>query len=228
MDQSAVSVETLANADAVARRAAREILASAARAIAARGRFRIVLAGGTTPLAAYGDLVGGDAGWDAWEVYFGDERCLPPDDAGRNSLAAARALLGRVRMAPHQIHPIPAELGPELAAAAYARTIEPALPFDLVLLGMGEDGHTASLFPGRVMAADALVVPVREAPKPPPERVSLTPRALAACREMLVLVTGAAKRQAFSAWRNGEDLPIARVARAGRARVLVDREAAGE
>jgi 6-phosphogluconolactonase len=135
--------------------------------------------------------------------------------------------LGRVLIPPGQVHPIPAELGPDAAAAAYTRAIAPAMPFDLVLLGMGEDGHTASLFPGRDVSGDALVIPVREAPKPPPERVSLTPRALGDCREMLILVTGAGKREALAAWRRGSDLPVTRAADAGRARVLVDRDAAG-
>lgn len=226
MHQSAVRLEILADADAVAEEAARAILTSAARAIDERGRFRIVLAGGTTPLAAYRRLAGEDLHWDAWEVYFGDERCLPPDHVERNSRAAHTALLALVPIPAGQVHAIPAELGPDAAAAAYVRTIASARPFDLVLLGMGEDGHTASLFPGRVFPDDALVIPVREAPKPPPERVSLTPRALGECRAMLILATGAGKREALAAWRGGRDLPVARAAEAGRARVLVDRDAA--
>ena len=217
----------LNDAGAVAHRAAQEILASAARAIAERGRFRVVLAGGTTPIAAYHRLAGEDARWDAWEVYFGDERCLPIGHAERNSLAAQTALLGRVLIPPGQVHPIPAELGPDAAAAAYTRAIASAMPFDLVLLGMGEDGHTASLFPGRAFAEDALVIPVRNAPKPPPDRVSLTPRALGDCRAMLILVTGTGKREALAAWRKGADLPVARAAEAGRALVLTDRDADG-
>lgn len=219
--------EALADAKSVARRAADEILAAAAEAVASRGRFRIVLAGGTTPLAAYRLLAGEDAAWASWQVWFGDERCLPAGDPERNSTAAAQALLDRVPFPADHIFPIPAELGPEPAAAAYAGVIAPALPFDLVLLGMGEDGHTASLFPGQAVADDALVVPVRGAPKPPPERVSLTPRALGDCRRMLILVTGAGKRDALSAWRAGADLPVARAAAAGGALVLADRSALG-
>ena len=120
-----------------------------------------------------------------------------------------------------------AELGPEAAAASYAPLVEAALPFDLVLLGMGEDGHTASLFPGHAVPEGALVIPVHDAPKPPADRVSLTPMALTAAREVLILVTGVGKRQALAAWRDGADLPVARVAAAGQTIVLLDRAAAG-
>lgn len=224
---ASVRFETCPDAAAVARRAADSILAAAAGAIARSGRFRLVLAGGTTPIAAYRLLAGEPTDWGAWEVWFGDERCLPPGDPERNSRAAREALLDQVPIPPDRLHPIPAELGPETAAAVYSATLAEALPFDLVLLGMGEDGHTASLFPGRPVADGALAVPVRDAPKPPPERVSLTPLALGQCREMLVLATGAGKREAVARWRAGADLPVARAAAAGRALVLLDRDAAG-
>jgi 6-phosphogluconolactonase len=167
------------------------------------------------------------AGWESWEVYFGDERCLPRNHPERNSLLAREALLERVPLPQDHIYEIPAEMGPARAALDYAATVAAALPFDLVLLGMGEDGHTASLFPGHAIGDGELVIPVFDAPKPPPERVSLSLRALASCREMLILVTGAGKRAAVAAWRGGEDLPVARVAAAAGARVLVDRDAAG-
>lgn len=211
---------------AVARRTAAIILDSAARAVAARGRFRLVLAGGTTPQLAYRLVAAAQADWACWECAFGDERCLPRSDPGRNSLAAHEALLGRVPIPPEQVLPIPAELGAAEAAEHYARLLAPRLPFDLVLLGMGEDGHTASLFPGHPTPEDeALVVAVHDAPKPPADRVSLTPKALAATRDMVVIVTGASKREALAAWRAGADLPVARVAAAGNALVLVDRAA---
>jgi 6-phosphogluconolactonase len=212
----------------VAAEAARHILVRAEQAAVARGRFRIVLAGGTTPLAVYRQLAAASADWSAWEVYFGDERCLPPDHGERNSLAATRALLGRVPIPQANVFPMAAELGPEAAAVAYTPLVEAALPFDLVLLGMGEDGHTASLFPGHVIPQGALVIPVHDAPKPPPDRVSLTPRALTAAREVLILVTGVGKREALAAWRKGADLPVARIARAGRTIVLLDRAARGD
>jgi len=168
------------------------------------------------------------AEWGSWEVYFGDERCLPRNHPERNSLSVREALLERVPLPPDRVYEIAAEMGPARAALEYAAMIEAALPFDLVLLGMGEDGHTASLFPGHATGDGDLVIPVFDAPKPPPERVSLSLRALASCREMLILVTGAGKRAALAAWRSGADLPVARVAAAAGARVLVDRDAAGE
>jgi 6-phosphogluconolactonase len=210
----------------VAAEAARHILLRAREAVAARGRFRIVLAGGTTPLAAYALLARAAAKWQAWEVYFGDERCLPADHGERNSRAATLALLGLVPIPSANIFAMAAELGPEAAAAGYVPLVEAALPFDLVLLGMGEDGHTASLFPGLAIPEGVLVMPVHEAPKPPADRVSLTPRALTAAREVLILVTGTGKREALAAWRRGADLPVARVARAGHTIVLLDRAAA--
>ncbi len=219
--------EVLPDADAVAQVAATAIRALAEKAIAARGVFRIVLAGGTTPLAAYRLLARESADWAAWEVFFGDERCLPADAADRNDVAARRAWLDQVAVRGDRIFAIPSELGAERAAQEYVYAISSARPFDLVLLGMGEDGHTASLFPGREVPPDALVIPVHDAPKPPPDRVSLTPRVLADSRAMLIMVTGASKHSAIQAWRGGGDLPVARTAAAGHTRVLLDRAAAG-
>lgn len=227
MTRGSIEVRCLRDADAVAPEVAGQILAAAAEAIGARGRFALVLAGGRTPLAAYNLLVGEDADWDRWHIFLGDERCLAASDAGRNSVCAAKAFVDRVPIPADNVHWIPAELGGQPAAEAYESVVAPVLPFDLVLLGMGEDGHTASLFPGHALPEGPLVIPVKGAPKPPPERVSLTPRALAACRQMLILITGADKRGAVDAWRRGADLPVVRVASQGRARVLIDKAAAG-
>jgi len=215
----------LDDAEAVALEAARRMLQSASRAISARGLFRIVLAGGRTPEAAYRLLVGADTDWSRWEIYFGDERCLPVDDAERNSRMAARALLDPVAIPAANIHPIPAEQGAEAAANAYQPVIRAALPFDLVLLGIGEDGHTASLFPGQQHPAGQLVHAVHNAPKPPPDRVSLSAGALSEAREVLILATGAGKRAAIKAWQAGEALPIAAIGGPVPVDVLLDRAA---
>ena len=220
-----MKTELLHSATAVAERASKLILAAAKEAIDRRGAFTLVLAGGSTPAACYQLLAASEADWHRWHIYFGDERCLDPKDPERNSAMAAMSLTSKVPIPARQVHPIPAERGPEAAAHDYESTIRPALPFDLVLLGMGEDGHTASLFPGHRHPANALVLPVHGAPKPPPERVSLGPAALTSCRQLLILVTGAGKRPAVQQWRAGEDLPISQVASDGRTILLIDEEA---
>jgi 6-phosphogluconolactonase len=141
---------------------------------------------------------------------------------------AREAWLERVAIPPRQVHPIPAELGAEEGAAAYTETISPILPFDMVLLGMGEDGHTASLFPGHRHDPQALVVAVHNAPKPPADRVSLTPRALNRSRALLLLITGAGKRDALQRWRRGEELPVGGIRPEGTMELLLDRAADDE
>jgi len=219
-----------ADAAQVAAATAACILQQAATAIAARGRFRLCLAGGSTPTAAYRLLAEQQADWASWWIYHGDERCLPATDPGRNSQMAEQAWLGQVPIPRAQVLAIPAEQGAEAAAAAYAGLVRPALPFDLVLLGMGEDGHTASLFPGQeagfAAAGGRLAVAVHGVPKPPTARVSLTARALADCHALLVLVTGTGKAAALAQWRAGAPLPVARVAATAPTLLLLDAAAA--
>ena len=215
----------LDNPAAVAAEAVACLLAAADEAIAARGRFRLVLAGGRTPELAYRLLAEGEADWARWELFLGDERCLPVGHTERNQRMVEQAWLSRLPGDRPQVHFIAAELGPVAGAARYAPLVETAAPFDLVLLGIGEDGHAASLFPGQPLDARAWVVPVLGAPKPPPERVSLALRALRGTRRLLVLATGTDKRGALERWRAGEELPIARVCRGLSVRVLLDRAA---
>jgi len=204
-----VSTQVLADPEAVASEACRLISAAAAEAIRERQVFRLVLAGGGTPRRTYELLARTVQDWPAWEIFWGDERCLPVGHQERNSRMARDAWLGKVAIAARQIHAIPAELGAERAAAAYSATIADQRPFDLVLLGMGDDGHTASLFPG-ADNDESPVIAVHDAPKAPAERVSLGVQTLRAGRRQLVLITGADKAHAFAAWRRGEALPIAR------------------
>lgn len=200
-------------------RAAREALASG-------GRFRIVLAGGGTPRNVYRSLVALETDWARWELYFGDERCLPRDDAGRNDRMACDAWLDHVPVPRDAIRSIPAENGPVAGAEAYARTLAGAGDFDLVLLGLGEDGHTASLFPGardRGEAEDAPdVLPVFDAPKPPPERVSMSASRLGRSRAVLFLVAGESKRDAVRRWRSGEGVAAASIRCAAGGDVFVE------
>ncbi len=206
---------TFTTTDELQRLTVETILQAARQAIAARGTFHIVLAGGTTPRKVYESLREADADWRAWQVYFGDERCLPPDDAERNSRMAALAWLDHVPIPREHIHLIHAEAGAEIAAADYTRTLKEIELFDLVLLGLGEDGHTASLFPGRdhgTVPDSPAAMPVHDAPKPPPDRVSLSAQRLGAARQVMFLVTGVTKRQAVRNWRNGVDIPAAAIA----------------
>ncbi len=199
------------NADAVAEAACERILKLANDAIEVRGIFRLVLAGGSTPEKAYQLLAQAPSNWDKWEIYFGDERCLPVDDPERNSVMAARCLTSKVAIPAQQCHAIPSELGPEQAALAYSNIVAAAVPFDLVLLGMGEDGHTASLFPGHTHDLEQWTHPVFGAPKPPPERVSLSAKALGQTRNLLYLITGQSKVEAVQAWRKGDALPVSSI-----------------
>jgi 6-phosphogluconolactonase len=206
---------------------AARILQCARDSIAARGEFRIVLAGGRTPVTVYREISDAGMDWSRWQVYFGDERCLPAGHPERNSTMATQSWLGRVAIPSRNIHPIRTELGAGRAARAYAALVAPVLPFDLVLLGMGPDGHTASLFPGQRHDEAELAHAVLDAPKPPPERVSLGLAALNAAHEVLILITGSDKRSAVQRWRAGEDLPVAHVHGHNGADVYLDNAAFG-
>jgi 6-phosphogluconolactonase len=190
----------------------------AGSALNERGAFHIVLAGGGTPRALYERLVGLSTDWSRWHIWFGDERCLPPDNAERNSRMAFDVWLGSVAIPPDQIHVPPAELGAPEAAKRYGQAMQGVGDFDLVLLGLGEDGHTASLFPGhdpgdKPDSPDTLAV--FDAPKPPPQRLSLSARRLSRSRAVLFLVTGAGKREAVAKWRNVVPIPAATIRPAG-------------
>lgn len=215
----------LADTDALEQDATARILHAAQQAIARAGAFHLVLAGGNTPRRVYRALARSSVDWPHWHVWFGDERCLPPQDPERNSRMAADAWLDQVPIPPAQIHPIPAELGAVAAANAYAQMLAGLGDFDLVLLGLGEDGHTASLFPGHDWGIGATapdVLAVFDAPKPPPERVSLSAHRLAAARQVLFIVSGAGKQAAVADWRAGAAIPAAAIAPAAGVDVLLD------
>jgi len=217
--------------DALADALAAAIALRARQCIESRGQYSIVLTGGSTPRALYARLAGIDAEWARWRIYFGDERCVPRGDPERNDALARSLWLDHVPIPDERIHAIPGELGPERAADAYARLLAGAGRFDTTLLGLGEDGHVASLFPGRSEglgddAPDA--VGVRGSPKPPPERVSLSARRLRDSDEIVLLVTGAAKRDAIARLaRLDPSIPASAVARGG-ADVWLDDEAAAD
>lgn len=222
-------------ADSVAtlvERAAESIRAIAADAIAERGRFRVALAGGSTPRALYPHLVTG-IDWTRTDVFFGDERAVPPDDPQSNYRMARETLLDRARVPEANVFRWQAE-SPDLDAAA--RDYEQALRargappwIDLALLGLGPDGHTASLFPGTPALAveDRLAVAV-EVPQLATRRLTLTYPTLLGAKHVMFLVTGAEKRAALAdVLRPGSTLPAARIIqRAPWVRILCDADAA--
>jgi 6-phosphogluconolactonase len=190
--------------------AADHIAVSAARAIRRNGLFRFVATGGATAKALYGELRRLKCDWVHWQVYLGDERCLQPDDQERNSTLLQDALLAGLPIARHNIFTISAELGSEVGAAHYAKTLAEVDQFDLVLLSLGEDGHVASLF-RFIDAFDSGSLPdvlsVSGAPKPPPDRISLSPGRLSRTDEMICLAVGQSKTLAVRNWLDGNLIP---------------------
>lgn len=203
-----------ASADDFVEQASLRVLTQAEAAIAAHGQFHVVLAGGQTPQPLYARLRSADTDWSAWHVYFGDERCLPPDHPERNSIMAMQSLLAHVPIPDHQVHPIDGEQGAYDAARAYSRVLRGLGHVDMVLLGLGEDGHTASLFPGHYWGIERdsrAVLAVFNAPKAPPERVTLSANRLSRASSVLFLVDGESKREAVSNWREGKSMPAAAI-----------------
>ncbi len=223
---SVLNAQIFADADALGGFAALVTAQAAAEAIAARGVFHLVLAGGNTPRLCYEKLRDMHVDWSRVHIWFGDERCLPVGDAERNDRMADETLLSHVAIPESHIHRMQAELGPEIAAEKYAILLAGAPVMDMLHLGMGEDGHTASLFPGHTTLIDErLAVPEFNSPKPPAERVSMGLPILNAARQKLILAAGAGKSDALKRIRAGEKLPVAMIEDA---LWLLDRSAAGE
>ena len=176
-------------------RAAARIALELTKATLERGHASLALAGGTTPKATYELLAGLPLDWALIDIFFGDERCVPADHPDSNYRMAKSALFDRVMIPTERIHRMQGELADRDAAA---RAYEAELPerLDVVVLGIGEDAHTASLFPGSAALREAVrrVLPVI-GPKPPPERLSLTPPVLGAARACIVLASGAGKAE---------------------------------
>jgi 6-phosphogluconolactonase len=200
----------LPNPATLADEAARRFVDLALAAVAARGRFTVALSGGSTPQALYERLARPAArdaiDWANVHVFWGDERMVPPDDLESSYRMAREALLAHVPIPAANIYPVPTVGGtPEAAAKAYQETIvavfgTDAPRFDLILLGIGPDGHTASLFPGQpevVRPSEALVAAIHNAPKPPPVRVTCTYKLINAAANVLFVVAGADKAAAL-------------------------------
>ncbi len=228
------------DAEALAATAASWTAEAIATAVRERGACFLALAGGETPRSCYQRLAQppyrGGLPWHAVHVFWSDERRVPLDDLASNYAMARQTLLDHVPVPAMQIHPLhdPEHDGEKAAAAAAASLLQ--LPrdgagwprFDLVLLGLGEDGHTASLFPGDPALEEPRAwVRAVIASKPPPERLTFTLPLINAARSVLFLVQGAGKREAlFGVRRHDERLPASRVRPTdGELRFLVDQEA---
>lgn len=185
-------------------------------AVAERGSFFVALAGGTTPKAAYECLghppLATRVSWHDTYVYFGDERCVPPDDVRSNFRTANESFLQSVGIPEKNVHRMHGEAEPHEAARAYAEILQndmgPSPRFDLVMLGMGADGHTASLFPGTdPFTNDASLVRAVRAPDGLP-RMTLTPNVLNGARRIVIATEGAAKAGTLAAVRSLPYEPI--------------------
>lgn len=201
-----------------AERIARALDGAASLALAG-GSVSLGLAGGSTPRRVYEALAARqDVAWGALSFFFGDERCVPPDDDASNYKMARAALLDRVPVAAERVHRMEGERADRDAAAAAYAALLPA-PLDVLLLGLGPDGHTASLFPGAaaLRERERRVVAVT-GPKPPPERLTITPAVIGAARTVVMLAAGAAKAGAVAralAPHGDDDMCPARLARDG-------------
>ncbi|MHB2024042.1 MAG: 6-phosphogluconolactonase [Mycobacteriales bacterium] len=237
-----------ADGDLLARAVAARAVTTLVDAQAARGHASVVLTGGgigTETLRRLAEAPARDAiDWSNLEVWWGDERFLPPGDPQRNETQARAALLEKVPIDPARVHPMGAAglgLDAESAAEAYRAELAraarpedhgPVPTFDLLLLGIGPEGHVASLFPESPAIHDARsVVAVHGCPKPPPTRISLTLTAINSAREVWVLASGAEKAKAVRLALSGAgplQLPAAGVAGRAATRFLIDRAAASD
>jgi 6-phosphogluconolactonase len=191
-----MEVEQLHDGEAVAQR-----LAAVMAASIEAGARNVGLAGGTSPMRAHELLGALVPDWSGVHLWYGDERCVPPEDPESNHGQA----IARLHAPGATWHRMKGELGPEAGAADYADELGDT-SIDVLVLGMGPDGHTASLFPNHpALLAEGSVIGIHDAPKPPPERITLTlPRINVAGRIVLV-VTGAAKREALARVMAGPD-----------------------
>jgi len=228
------TLEVVKDAQALAARAA-EIIAGRLRV--ARYPFRVVLSGGSTPRAAYQLLADMNLDWDCAELFFSDERFVPPDHKDSNYRMVRETLLATGRIQPRKLLAIPTDGTPQSAADRYdetlrqqygAGTLEPGVPlFHLTLLGLGDDGHTASLLPGQpvLKELERWAVAVPEGRGEP--RITLTYPALDSSELILFLVAGAEKRDALAQARGGLG-PAGGINPLGEVLWLVDEAAAGE
>ncbi|GCE27757.1 6-phosphogluconolactonase [Dictyobacter alpinus] len=214
-----MNVTIFSDGEQLSRAAAEYIVRVAQEAIADHGRFSLALSGGSTPKKLYGLLATepyrSQIDWSKIEIFWSDERCVPADDPESNYRMANEVMLSKLPIQPAHIHRMPAdEADREAASQAYTQDIQRTIGtngtprFDLIQLGMGPEGHTASLFPHQASLKEfeRLIIPVT-VPKPPPARLTFTPALLNAANHILFLVTGAEKDEAVQAVLEGPDQP---------------------
>ena len=206
-------LSTFPGAEAAAARAAVEIAREVRRARDERGVAHLALSGGSTPARTYELLAGELDDWNGVEVWFADERCVGPEDEQSNYRLAAETLLRPAGVDPAHVHRMEGEMGPVQGAQRYETALRERVPpddenssdlpvLDLIVLGIGPDGHIASLFPGAPTlgaGSRAICLAVHDSPKPPPERITLSLAVLGAARRCLLLATGAGKAGAIAA-----------------------------
>jgi 6-phosphogluconolactonase len=232
------SVVIYPNAELLAAATAARLITALVDAQAAHGEASVVLTGGTMGIATLRAVASSPArdavDWSRLHVWWGDERFLSPGHPDRNETQARAALLDDVPLDPNRVHPMPANEAevlddPDAAAERYTADIAGAR-FDVLLLGVGPDGHVASLFPSNPALEDQRpVVPVRNAPKPPPTRISLSMPTIRSAKEVWLVVAGADKANAVKlALEDDDDVPAARSHGQRQTRWLLDRAAASE
>jgi 6-phosphogluconolactonase len=205
-----MAIEVFADLDTLSQRAAQYVVRVSQEAIVTHGRFTLALAGGSTPKKLYALLAQepyrNQIDWALTEIFWSDERCVPPENPESNYALAQEVLLPRIPIAASQIHRMPADQPDrDQAARAYTREMQRVFgtdgvpSFDLIQLGMGPEAHTASLFPHQPALHEQtrLVIPVSGVPKPPPDRLTFTPPLLNAAMHVLFLVTGEEKADAL-------------------------------
>lgn len=202
----------LKNSQELLDRVLRQVTLISKEAIARHNAFHIVLSGGNTPKKLYQSLVDINTNWNKWHIWFGDERRLPILDSNRNSQMAAKTWLEKVTIPTEQVHVFSDEVD---VKKNYQQKLKNVDLFDLVLLGLGVDGHTASLFPNLLSncngSNDDSVWEINSAPAPFPKRFSLSPKRLSLSRKVIFMIDGKEKASAINNWQNGVNIPATEI-----------------
>jgi 6-phosphogluconolactonase len=188
-----------------------DILDIAEKTIQLNNNFKIVLAGGTSLINLYKLLSNSKSDWHKWQIYIGDERCLPLEDRDRNDHNINKVWLNGSTIPKQNINFMRAELGPNNAALHYEDVLKNVGDFDVVLLSVGEDGHTASLFPGHLYDKNRSVVVECNSPKYPKDRISMSYSRLDQSKNIFKVINGSSKQGAVDLWLKGVVLPVNKI-----------------